>query len=133
MQRAAGARQRHDLLAGAIDLGDLGDRRRFGENALIIVAALIVARRARPRRPADLAFEIGEELLDPARRRVGFLALRMQQRVLRVAVGDVDVERAADRQHEGDQPDEIGDIFAKQALAAKQAAQQIGGRLRRDP
>ncbi len=95
----------------------------FSKNAPVVFKALIVVCRAGPRRPADLTFEIGEKLIDAMRRRVGLLALRVQQHVLGVAIGDIDVERAADRQHERHETHEIGDIFAKKALPAKNISQ----------
>ncbi len=128
MRNPTVARYCHGFLAGAVDLRDFGDRWRIGEDAAIILDPLLRRRGARPRRPADLTFERGKELLDPLGRLIGFFALRMQQHVLGVAVGDPDVDGAADGQDEGDQPDEIGDVFGEEAPLLEQVSQQVGGR-----
>src|SRR5437660_4561927 len=72
------------LLAFAVELGQLGDRRLLAQQAKIILATLVERARGplRMRRPADLPLDLADELLDTQRRRLGLLLLDANQRRL---------------------------------------------------
>jgi hypothetical protein len=69
--------------------------------------------------PADLAFQLGDRLLDPPRGRFRLLAHRVGQRALGGAVADPGLQRAVDREHEHHQADQGDDVFGEQAPAPR--------------
>ena len=72
------------LVAGGVDLGELGDGRHLPQQSQRVEATLI-KRGIRPRqlcRPADLAVDLGDELLDFRSGALGLLALDADQRGL---------------------------------------------------
>ena len=99
----------------------LGDRRHLAQQADIVEAAL-VERRGRPlrmRRPADLALDLVDELLDALRRGVGLFLLDADQRRLVLLVGEPEIEAAVDQQRDADQPDEQQRVLAREATAGR--------------
>src|SRR5205085_8786018 len=72
------------LLAGVVELDQLGDRRRLAQQAHIIETALLERTGGPLRRggPAELAFDLVDELFDAARRRPGLFLLNAEQRRL---------------------------------------------------
>ena len=113
-----------DLFATlAVDEGELADRRHLIQKLRIVGAALLqrcgfaVLGGAGARHPGDLAFEVGQGLLDPLGGRFRLLAHAVVQRALDAAVGDPDFHRAVDRQHEHDEADQGYDVFGEQAFA----------------
>ena len=107
------------LFAGIVELGQLGDGRHLAQQAHIIETALLEGARGplRRRGPAELALDLVDELLDAARRRPGLLLLNAEQRHLVFVIGEPEIERAVDEQHEADQPDDQQHIFAEQPSA----------------
>ena len=107
------------LLAGGIELGQLGDRRHLAQQPQPVEAPrLDGARRPRQlRRPADLALDRLDELVDLLGGGGGLLALNADQRGLVLAIGEGDLEYSvADQRHAHD-GDEQQDVFAEQRPA----------------
>ena len=107
------------LVALAVELDQLGDRRHLPLQSAEVEAALLDRRGGplRRRRPADLPFDLGDELLDALRRRIGLFALQLDRRVPGLVIGEPDIERSVDQQHQADEPDQSGGIFRKKAPA----------------
>ena len=105
------------LVALAVELAELGDRRHLPLQSAEVEAALLDRCRGplRRRRPADLLLDLGDELLDALRRRLGLLALQLDRRVPGLDIGEPDIERPVDQQHQADEPDESGGVFRKEA------------------
>ena len=96
------------LVAVAIELGELCDRRRLALQADIFEAALL-DRQGGPLRigdPADLVLDLAHERFDLLRRGLGLLALHVDRGPAIVLVDEGQVERGIDDEHERDQPDE---------------------------
>ena len=84
------------LMPGRVDLGELGNRRHLAQQAQRVETALL-ERAGRPRQlrgPADLAFDLADELPDLAGGGFRLLALDADQRSLLLFVGEKDVEYA---------------------------------------
>src|SRR5262249_62377167 len=113
------ARHPELLLAGIVELDQLGDRRHLAQQPEIIEAALFdrTGRPLRRGRPAELALDLVDELLDPARRRPGLLLLNAKRRSLVFVIAEPEVQRGIDQQHEADQRDEESHIFAEEPPA----------------
>src|SRR5581483_11491108 len=73
-----------------IELRDLGNRRREAQQADRVDAAIVSGQRAgrQLREPADLAFDLADELRDLRRRRIGLLALDRDQQTALLDVGE---------------------------------------------
>ena len=113
------ARDPQALLAGGVELGQLGDRRHLAQQTQRIEPPL-VDRAGRPRQlggPAELALDLLDELADLRRRRLGLLALDADKGDLVLVVIEVDVEGAARRQRQEHHGDEQGDVLDEQAVA----------------
>ena len=87
------------LLPRRVDVADLGDRRHLAEEAEVVSAPLLHGRRGshdgRLGRPADLALDFLDELLDAGGSAERLFALERHERLLVLLVGEVDLERAA--------------------------------------
>ncbi len=107
------------LVALAVELDQLGDRRHLPLQPAVVEAALIDRRRGplRRRRPTDLLFDLGDKLFDVLRRRVGLFALQPDRRVLGLVIGEPDIEQSIDQQHQADEPDESEGVFRKEPPA----------------
>src|SRR5262245_34674515 len=70
------------------------------------------------RRPADLPFDLLDELLDPAGGGERLLALELDQSVLALTVREEDLERAARDERAADEDDEEENVLAKEPAAA---------------
>ena len=103
------------LLARAIELDDTIDRRYLLKQQCIVGPPLVQGGGACPRCPADLAFDLRHRLLDPTRRRLGFLGLRLCKQLRCLPVGEPRLEAAIHGKHEHDHFDEGGNVFAKEA------------------
>src|SRR6185437_14430390 len=80
-------------------------------------AALFVSPADRPRKlrgPAELAFDLLDELADLCGRRLRLLLLDPDQRRLVLAVIENDLENAVGEQRDGDHRDEQRDIFGEE-------------------
>ena len=93
------ARDLELLLALAVELDELGDRRHLAQEAHVVVAALLDRgqRPLREGRPADLLLDLGDELLDALGRGLGLLLLQVDQLLLLVLIGEPEIERAVDQ------------------------------------
>ena len=115
------------FLAGGVELRQLGDGRNLAQEAERVEAALVEGR-GRPRqlgRPADLALDLADELLDLAGGALRLLALDADERGLVVLVGEPDLEGAVGEErhrHDGDE---------KRRILAEKAAPWRTLRLRR--
>ena len=90
------ARDPQPLLAGRVDLGELGDGRHLPQQPQRVEPA-VLQRARRPgqlRGPAELALDFLDELADLGRRRLGLLVLDADQRGLVLAVVEEDLENA---------------------------------------
>ena len=119
------------LLAGRIELRQLGDGRHLAQQPQRVEAALL-ERARRPgqlRGPAELALDLLDELADLRGRGLGLLALDADQRRLVLLVGEPDLEQPVGEQRDADDGDEQADIFAEQPAAHAPPAR---GRNRRD-
>ena len=106
-------------MALAVELDQLGDRRHLALQSAIVEAALIDRRGGplRRRRPADLLLDLGDELFDPLRRRIGLFALQPNCRVLGLVIREPDIEQPVDQQYQADEPDKGGGVFRKEPPA----------------
>jgi hypothetical protein len=114
------------LLAGGIELRQLGDGRDLAQQPQGIEPALL-DRAGRPRqlrRPPKLAFDFPDELADLGGRSLGLFALNAHQRSLVFLIIEPHVENAVGQQRKRDHRREQHDIFAEQAVA------DFGGRHR---
>ena len=112
------------LVAARVDLGKLGDRRHLPQQPERVEAALL-QRAGRPRQlrgPADLAFNLADELSDLAGGGFRLLALNADQRGLLLLIREIDVEHGVGDQHQADHGDEQGKIFDKQPTAYDRCA-----------
>ncbi len=117
------------LVAGGVDLGELGDGRHLPQQPQRVEAALI-ERGVRPRqlrRPADLAVDLGDELLDFRRGALGLLALDADQRGLVLLIRKPDLESAVGQERENDHGDQQRHIFDEQAAAHDRSADRRPG------
>ena len=106
------------LLAGGIELRQLGDRRHLAQEPQPVEPAL-VDRARRPwqlRGPADLALDLLDELADLGGGGLGLLALDADQRGLVLLIGEPDLEQAVGEQRDTHDREEQRDIFAEQRL-----------------
>src|SRR5215472_8798330 len=93
------------LLAGVVELNQLRDRRHLTQEPEIIKTPLL-NRTGRPLRggcPAELALDLIDELLDPARRRPGLFLLNAKRRSLVFVITEPKVQPGIDQQHKADQ------------------------------
>ena len=107
------------LLAGGIELRQLGDGRDLAQQPQGIEPALL-DRAGRPRqlrRPPKLAFDFPDELADLGGRSLGLFALNAHQRSLVFLIVEPYVENAVGQQRKRDHRREQHDIFAEQAVA----------------
>ena len=84
------------LVAGGVELGELGDGRHLAQEPQSIEAPLL-QRAGRPRQlcgPADLGFDLADELADLGRRGFSLFALNADQRGFVFLIGEPDRERA---------------------------------------
>ena len=112
------------LVAAGIDLGKLGDRRHLAQEPQRVEAPLL-ERAGRPRQlrgPADLAFDLADELADLAGGGFGLLALNAHQRTLLLLIGEIDVEGAVGGERQPDHADKQGDVFDEQPAAHDRGA-----------
>ena len=118
------------LLAGAVDVDQLGDRWHLPQQSNEVETTLLAAARpgvdAGVGGPAELPFDAGDELLDRSRRGSRFLALNAEQRVLVLGGGEPDLDRAAHRQRCSDQGGQNDCILAQQAPARSRAPAVVG-------
>ena len=122
------ARDAQLLLAGRIELRQLGYRGNLAQEAERVEAALL-ERARRPGQlhgPAELAFDLLDELADLRRGGFRLLALDADQIGLVLLVGEPDLEAAVCEQREADHGDEQADILAEQPSA--DAPPRRGGR-----
>src|ERR1019366_8268445 len=103
-------------LARRVELGELGDRRHLPQQALAVGAPLLDrARRPRQLRgPADLAFDLLDELADLGGGRIRLLMLDLDQRGLVLLVGEPDLEHAVAEQRHAHDREEQRHVFAEQ-------------------
>ena len=107
-----------DLLAAvAVDVAHLGDGRGLPQQAQEIETALLeaAARGQESGRPADLALDLLDELLDDGGGALRLLALHGNQRLPAFAVGVVHLDGGIDDESAADQRDQHCGILAKQA------------------
>jgi hypothetical protein len=104
------------LVAGAVELGQLGDRRHLAQQADIVEAALLGRQGVElgVGHPADLALDLLDERFDRLRGRDGLLALHVDRGLAVVAIDEVEVERGVDHADDGHQADEQGDVFEEE-------------------
>jgi hypothetical protein len=88
---------------------------KWGAAKLAPRVSVSVKRRSREK-SALLPIEVGHRLLDALGGRLRLLAHRIPQRGLDAAVADPGFQRAVDREHEHDKPDQRDDVFGEQAL-----------------
>ncbi len=119
------------LLAGGVELGELGDRRHLAQQPQAVETPLLDrARRPRQLRgPADLVFDLLDEVGDLFRRAFRLLALDADQRVGVLAVGEHDLEQAVAEQRNADDREKETDILAEQR-PAELAPSGLSGRRR---
>ena len=94
------ARHAQALLARGIELGQFRNRRHLAQQALGIELALL-DRAGRPRqlrRPAELSFDLPDELPHLSRRRFRLLALDADERCLVLLIVEEDLENAVGEQ-----------------------------------
>ena len=123
------------LLAGRVELGQLGDRRHLAQQAQRVEAAL-VERRPRPWQlggPADLVLDLGDELSDLCRGGGGLFALDADQRRFVVLVGKPDREGAIGEQRDAHHGDEQRHVFAEKPAAHGGLRRRCAPRDRCDP
>ena len=96
------------FLAGRVELSQFGDRRHLAQQPHIVEAALIdTAGGPLPLRgPADLAFDLTDELRDLLCRGVRLLLLQPLQNDQILAVAEGDFDAGVDQQRRAHQPDE---------------------------
>ena len=114
------------LLAGRIELRQLGDGRHLAQEPQGVEAALL-ERARRPGQlhgPAELALDLLDELADLRGRGLGLLALDADQRRLVLLVGEPDLEQPVGEQRDADDGDEQADIFAEQPAANLSVARE---------
>ncbi len=107
------------LVAGRIDLGQLGDGRHLAQQAQRVESP-VIERSRRPRQlrgPAELALDLLDELADLGGGRLGLLALNADQRGLVLAIIEENLENPVGSQRNGDHRDEQRDIFGEQPAA----------------
>ena len=106
----AEARHVELLVAGAVELRQLGDGRHLAQQPDIVEAPLLGRQAVElgVGHPADLALDLAHEGLDLLRRRLGLLALHLDRGAAVVLVDEIEVERGVDHQHGGHQTDEQG-------------------------
>ena len=123
------ARDAQLLVARRVDLGELGDGRHLPQQPQRVEAALIESgvRPGQLRRPADLAVDLGDELLDFRSRALGLLALDADQRGLVLLVRKPDLENAVGKERENDHGNEQRHIFDEQAAAHDRSADRRPG------
>src|SRR5918994_5943039 len=122
------ARHAQLLLARRIELRQLGYRGNLAQEAERVEAALL-ERARRPGQlhgPAELAFDLLDELADLRRGGFRLLALDADQIGLVLLVGEPDLEAAVCEKREADHGDEQADILAEQPSA--DAPPRRGGR-----
>src|SRR5215203_5521346 len=91
------------------------------------VEAALLERARRPGQlhgPAELAFDLLDELADLCSRGLGLLALDADQRRLVLLVGEPDLEQPVGEQRDADDRDEQADIFAEQPAANLSVARE---------
>ncbi len=125
------AQPRHPqlLVARGIDLRQFGDGGHLAQQPQRVEAPLLEGA-VRPRQlrgPADLAFDLGDELLDLAGGALRLLALDADQRSLVLLVGEPDLEHAVGDQREADHGDEQRDIFDEEPAAHGRCAGRRSG------
>ena len=128
------------FLAAGVELRELGDRGNLPQQPQRVEAPLL-QRARRPGElggPADLAFDILDELPDLAGRGLRLFPLDPGQGLLVLLVGEPDFEQAVGEQRHADHGDEQRHVFAEQPAAdmrsgaAQHPADQAGpGRCRR--
>jgi hypothetical protein len=100
------------LAALSIEIDDFGDRLHLAQQADVVELPLLEGRgnQLRLRGPAHLTLDLAHELLDPQRRRVRLLALKLGDLRAGLGVREVDFDDAVreDRtRHHGDERDDI--------------------------
>jgi hypothetical protein len=100
-------------MSRGVYFGELCDRRHLSQQAQCIEASLFqcAGRPRQLRSPADLAFDLADELSDFAGRGFGLLALNADQRSLLFLIGKVYVEHRVGDEYEAHYRDEQHDIF----------------------
>ena len=116
VRREAGHQQLH--LARRIELDELGDGGHVAEQAQEVDLALLPRQRRigeghLHRRP-HLLLDSLHELLDARGGRQGLLALEPDERRLRLPVGEVEVDEAAQEQHPAHEQDQDGRVLAEE-------------------
>ena len=108
----------------AVKLEDLADGRYLFHQLGIVVLVLLERVGGGARHRADLPFEIGHRLLDPARQGLCLLRHRIGQRGRGCAVAEPDFQGAVHGEHEHHQPDHVTDVFGEQAAPAKPSSRR---------
>src|SRR5260370_27035893 len=78
------------------------------------------------RRPADLALDLDDELLDPGGCRLRLLLLDANERRLVLLIRKPEIKAAVDEQRRTDQGDEQKGIFAEQPTPRRRARRGCG-------
>src|SRR5712691_11979270 len=107
------------LLAGGVDLRELGDGWNLAKEPQPVEAALLDrARRPRQLRgPAELALDLLDELADLGGGSLGLLALDADLRRLILSIIEQDIENAVGHERDADHRHEQRDIFGEQPPA----------------
>ncbi len=115
------AREAQLFLSRAVELNDAFDRRHLLQQQRIIGTPLFERGGARPGRPTDLPFDLGNVLLDPPGHSLGLLGLGIGQELGHLRIGEPGLERAVDGEHEHQQRGKRDDVFAEQTSQAEPA------------
>jgi hypothetical protein len=118
------------LVAGAVELGQLGDRGHLAQQANIVEAALLGRQGIElgVGHPADLALDLLDERFDRLRRRHRLLALHVDRGLAVVAIDEVEVERGVDHADNGHQADEQGDVLEEETALHRSPLTRSPGR-----
>ena len=111
------ARQPQLLPARTVELHEPIDGRYLLEQQRIVRAALLDGGCAGARRPADLALDFRQVLLDAPRRRLGLLGQRLGQQLRGFAIQEPGLEATIEEQQQQYQPDERENVLFRTVLS----------------